>query len=89
MCRKLKEHQALIARHQDAHSRAQEDGKAAEGRLPELKQSLSQADKEAQDAHNEAQRHSDGALRMLKLSLPGRLSALKDAQHHAEAVPLS
>ncbi|CAK0785482.1 hypothetical protein CVIRNUC_008691 [Coccomyxa viridis] len=55
----LNNHKALIARHQDAHNRAQEEGKTAEGRLPELKQNLSQADKEAQEAHKEAQHHSD------------------------------
>ena len=69
MRRKLNDHKALIARHQDAHNRAQEEGKTAEGRLPELKQNLSQADKEAQEAHKEAQRHSDGVLRTLKPSV--------------------
>ena len=62
MRRKLRDHKALIARHQDAHSRAQEEGRTAEGRLPELKQNLAQADKEAQEAQKEAQHHADGVL---------------------------
>ena len=70
MCRNLNNHKALIARHQDAHNRAQEEGKTAEGRLPELKQNLSQADKEAQEAHKEAQHHSDGVLQDIEALRP-------------------
>ena len=88
MRRKLRDHNALIARHQDAHNRAQQEGKTAEGRLPELKQNLSQADKEAQEARKEAQRHADGVLWMLKHSYPSfTLLAFKESQQHADTHP--
>ena len=90
MRRNLNNHKALIARHQDAHNRAQEEGKTAEGRLPELKQNLSQADKEAQEAHKEAQhRFRWVCSRILKPSVPLTLPAVKEMQHHADADLLS
>ena len=49
-----------MARHEGAYNKAKEDGTAMEGRLPQLKQQAAQLDKEAAQAAQEAQHHSDG-----------------------------
>ena len=59
MCRRLRDHHALLARHESAYNKAQEDGRMAEGRLPQLKEQAAQADREAADAAKQAQHHSD------------------------------
>lgn len=58
--RKLKEHSELVARHESAYNKAQEDGRGMEGRLPQLKQQAAQLDKDAAQAAQQAQHHSDG-----------------------------
>ena len=60
MRRKLKEHNAAVARHESAYNKAQQEGQMTEGRLPELKQQAAQADREASDAAKQAKHHSDG-----------------------------
>lgn len=59
-CRKLKEHNALVAGHESAYNKAREQGQMTEGRLPELKQQAAQAEKEAEQAAQQARHHSDG-----------------------------
>ncbi|CAL5224315.1 g6982 [Coccomyxa viridis] len=56
---RLRDHHALLARHESAYNKAQEDGRMAEGRLPQLKEQAAQADREAADAAKQAQHHSD------------------------------
>ena len=46
MCRRLRDHHALLARHESAYNKAQEDGRMAEGRLPQLKEQAAQAETE-------------------------------------------
>ena len=58
--RKLNEHNDLVARHESAYNKAQEDGRGMEGRLPQLKQQAAQLDKDAAQAAQQAQHHSDG-----------------------------
>lgn len=58
-CRRLKEHNALVAQHESAYNKAQEAGRMTEGRLPQLKEQAALADREAADAAKQAQHHSD------------------------------
>ena len=58
--RRLRDHNALVAKHENAYNQAQEAGRATEGRLPQLKEQAAQADREAADAARQAQHHSDG-----------------------------
>ena len=59
MRRRLRDHNALLARHESAYNKAQEDARGTEGRLPQLKEQAAQADREAADAAKQAKHHSD------------------------------
>ena len=83
MRRRLRDHNALVARHESAYNKAQEDGRMMEGRLPQLKEQAAQADREAADAAKQAQHHSDGEGTGLFRSLvaPGfRLPSTKEGR---------
>lgn len=69
-----------MARHESAYNKAQEDGRGMEGRLPQLKQQAAQLDKDAAQAAQQAQHHSDG-----EPSLLGHMTGYLSSPHFCSA----